>query len=114
MKLRVTDATLLQQRLRYAADHAEIHKHIGVYVITLSNKTSFPDNCLNNEVTLDQLYPTRGSHEAQSKVLCGPMWVSVKVSYILTTSPCFDNLEFEILTQVVLSATLTRLLPLQL
>jgi len=38
----------------------------------------------------------------------------IKVSYILTTCPCFDNLEFGISDEGVFSATLTRLLPLQL
>jgi len=43
MKFRATDATLLYQLLRYAANHAKMHKHIGVYIIILSNKTSFSD-----------------------------------------------------------------------
>jgi len=38
----------------------------------------------------------------------------MRVSYILTTSSYYDNLGFDILIQVVLSATLVRLLPLQL
>jgi len=35
---------------------------------------------------------------AQSKVLCGPVYVFavVKVSYVLSTCPYFDNLEFDI------------------
>jgi len=33
---------------------------------------------------------------------------------MLTTCPYFDNLEFDILVQVVLSAILSRLLPLEL
>jgi len=43
---------------------------------------------------LDQLCPTR----AQIKDLCGPVKVFAvaKVSYTLTTCPCFDNLEFDI------------------
>jgi len=47
---------------------------------------------------LHQLCPTRGPHVAQSKVLCGPVQVFavVNVSYILTTCPYFDNLEFDI------------------
>jgi len=51
-----------------------------------------------------------------SKVLCGPVWVFavVKVSYILTTYPYFDNFDIDVLMQVILSATLSRLLPLQL
>jgi len=57
---------------------------------------------LNNFVVLNRLCPTRGPHATQSRVLCGP------------TCPCFDNLEFDILMQVVLSAPLSRLLPLQL
>jgi len=46
------------------------------------------------QICLSQLCPAA----AQSKVLCGPVQVSaaVKVSYILTTSPYFDNLEFDI------------------
>jgi len=38
-------------------------------------------------IILFQLCPTRGRHAAQSKVLCGPIYVSgaVKVSYILIT-----------------------------
>ena len=35
-----------------AADHAKIHKYIGVYIRILSNKTCFSDNCFNNVVTL--------------------------------------------------------------
>ena len=35
------------------ADHATIHKRIGVYIIILFNKSSFSDDCLNNEVTLE-------------------------------------------------------------
>jgi len=38
----------------------------------------------------------------------------VKVSHILTTCPYFNNFKFDILTQVVLSAALSRLLPVQL
>ena len=40
----------------------------------------------------------RGPHAAQSKVLCGPVEVfaGVKVFYILTICPYFDNLEFNI------------------
>jgi len=38
----------------------------------------------------------------------------VKVSYILTTYPYFDNFDIDVLMQVILSATLSRLLPLQL
>ena len=58
---------------------------------------------------------TNPQHAAR-KVLCGPVQVYalVKVSYILTTCPCFDNLEFDILDVHVRSATLSRLLPLQL
>jgi len=46
---------------------------------------------------LDQLCPTRGPHVAPSKIFCGPVLVFavVKVSYILITSPYFDNLEFD-------------------
>jgi len=40
--------------------------------------------------------------------------VKEKVSYILTTCPYFYNLQFDILLQVVLSATLSRVLQLQL
>jgi len=40
--------------------------------------------------------------------------VKEKVSYILTTYPYFDNLQFDILLQVVLCAILSRVLPLQL
>jgi len=49
-------------------------------------------------MSLRQLCPTRGPHAAQSKVLCGPVWVFavVKVSNILTTYPYFDNLEYDI------------------
>jgi len=44
-----------------------------------------------------QLCPTRGPHAAQSKVLFGPVYVFavVNVSYILTTCPYFDDLEFD-------------------
>ena len=37
-------------------------------------------------------------HAAQAKVLCGlvQVFAEVKVSYILTTCPYFDNLEFDI------------------
>jgi len=37
----------------------------------------------------------------------------VKVSHTLTTCLYFDNFKFDILMQVVLSAALSRLLPLQ-
>ena len=38
------------------------------------------------------------SDVAPMKVLCSPVWVFavVKVSYIVTTCPNFDNLEFDI------------------
>jgi len=50
------------------------------------------------------------------RAACYPVQVFalVKESYILTTCPYSDNLEFDILMEVVLSATLSRLLPLQL
>jgi len=37
--------------LTYTADRASISMDIGVYVICLSNKTSFSYNCFNNRVT---------------------------------------------------------------
>jgi len=63
-------------------------------------------------VVLVQLCPTRGPVEG----FVGPSWVFavVKVPRTLTTCPCFDNFEFDIFMQVVLSATLSRLLPFQL
>jgi len=54
---------------------------------------------------LKQPCPTRGPVQA---------FATVKVSYILTTCPYFDDLEFNIFDQVVLSDTLSCLLPLQL
>jgi len=44
------------------------------------------------------LYSSYVQPVAQSRVLCGPVCVFtvVEVSYILTTCPCFDNLEFDI------------------
>ena len=58
----------------------------------------------------------RGLHAAQTRVLCCQVEVFavVKISCILTTCPCFDNLNWTFLMQVILSATLSRLLPLQL
>jgi len=46
----------------------------------------------------DQPCPTRDLHAVQSKVVCGPVdvFAVVKVSYILTTCPYSDNLEFNI------------------
>jgi len=59
---------------------------------------------------------TSRPHSAQLKVLHSPVKVFdvVKASYILTASPCFNNLELTFLMQVVFSATLSHLLPLQL
>jgi len=47
---------------------------------------------------LDQLCPIRGRHVAQSRILRGPVqvFIVVKVSYVLTGCPCFDNLELDI------------------
>jgi len=61
---------------------------------------------------LRQLYPIRSPHAAQWRVLCGlvQVFAVVTVSYILTTCPCSDNLNLTVLTQVVFSATLSRLL----
>jgi len=58
-----------------------------------------------------------GPHAAQAKVSCVPVWVfaAIKVSYILTTFPYFDNLEFDIFDAgSLLSATLSRLQTLKL
>jgi len=40
----------------------------------------------------------RGPHTAKSQVLCGPVYVFavVKVAYMLTTCPHFDNPKFDI------------------
>jgi len=55
-------------------------------------------------------------HAAQTRVLCCQVEVFavVEISCILTTCPCFDNLNLTLLMQVILSATLSRLLLLQL
>jgi len=57
-----------------------------------------------------------GLYAAQMRVLCCQVdvFAVVKISCILTTCPCFDNLNLTFLMQVVLSDTLSRLLPLQL
>jgi len=59
-----------------------------------------------NSVYLNQLCPTRGLVEG--------FHCSKSIPYILTTCPYFDNFKFNILLQVVFSATLSHLLPLQL
>jgi len=35
-------------------------------------------------------------HATRSRVLCSPVCAAVEVSYILTTCPYFDDLEFDI------------------
>jgi len=57
-----------------------------------------------------------GLYAAQMRVLCCQVdvFAVVKISCILTTCPCFDNLNLTFLKQVILSASLSRLLPLQL
>ena len=66
---------------------------------------------------LDQLCLTDGPHVAQSKVLCGPVYVPVvKASYRIYWQPVIIliilNLTF--LMQAAFGAILSRLLPLQL
>jgi len=49
-----------------------------------------------------------------SRRFCAAQFRFQLQSAVLTTSPYFDNLELTFLMQVVLNATLSRLLPLQL
>jgi len=71
---------------------------------------AFIEQNIASMLSLSQLCPIRGPHAAQLKVFCGLVWVFivVKVSYILTSCPYFDNLEFDIFVASVLCATLWR------
>jgi len=88
------------RRSRKFSCSSYVGKHCETTPISL--RTSSIGNFVNQN--LDQLCPTRGPVS---------VFVVVKVSYMLTTCPYFDNLECDILMQVVLSATSSRLLPLQ-
>jgi len=76
---------LVNESFSFFADYVGL-RHADVFEKHLSIR----GGCCNYRVTLDQL--------AQSMVSCGPVEVFAvaKVAYILTTSPCFDDLEFDI------------------
>jgi len=71
--------------------------------------TTLYDEYINN---INQLCPTRGSVEGFVRPSSG--FGCSKISYILTACRYFENIEFDLLIQVVFSATVSRLLPLQL
>ena len=67
-------------------------------------------------------FPICPTAMSNPRAACGPVegflrptlvFAVVKVSCILIACPCFDNLEFDVSLQVVFSATLSRVLPLQ-
>ena len=69
---------------------------------------TFPRLLSFQSIRQDQLRPTFG------KVLCGPVRFQLQwkfCTYILTTCPCFDNLEFDIFDAGSPQCTLPRLLP---